>query len=87
MADSSAGLTVRLPWGWLNVKHAREYRLQGRVFVSWLSTVQAIMSGDHQWILGAHGVTEKVGYITYVDQLDAYYESARGNFSVAFFSK
>jgi len=30
---------------------------------------------------------ERVGYITYVDQLDAYYESTRGNFSVTFFSK
>jgi len=42
---------------------------------------------DHQWISGAHGVTEKVVYITYVDQLDAYYESTRGNLSMAFFSQ
>jgi len=34
MADSSAGLTVRLPGDWLNVIHDREYQLEGRAFVS-----------------------------------------------------
>ena len=34
MADSSTGLTVRLPCDWLNVKHNWEYQLEGRALVS-----------------------------------------------------
>jgi len=44
MADSSAGLTVRLPCDWLNVKHVREYLLQGRAIVKYHDTIQAVMS-------------------------------------------